>query len=139
MSQYTQDVNILNNPGNIVKNGEHWFYEIEPSLDDIFKQFESLAGGYRACFVNLHSYINNGFNTIHKMVYKWCLTNPDVYVKHMVEWTGIGENQILTLQDGDLIMKLVAAIARQEYSINPPDWTNIQAGFDLQQSIKKKL
>ena len=56
-----------NNPGNIRKDGTHWKGEVEPSRDAAFKQFESMAWGYRAMFKCLNTYSRKyGLDTIRK-------------------------------------------------------------------------
>lgn len=61
-----------NNPGNIRKDGTHWKGEVEPSRDAAFKQFESMAWGYRAMFKCLNTYSRKyGLDTIRKMISRW--------------------------------------------------------------------
>lgn len=43
------------NPGNIRQSKVRYKGEVQPSRDPAFKQFESLAWGYRAVFVLLHT------------------------------------------------------------------------------------
>ena len=42
------------NPGNIRISGTRYKGEVVPSQDTAFKQFESMAYGYRAMFVLIH-------------------------------------------------------------------------------------
>ena len=44
------------NPGNIRQSKGRYKGEVRPSRDPAFKQFESLAWGYRAIFVLLDTY-----------------------------------------------------------------------------------
>ena len=44
------------NPGNIRRSGGHYKGEVVPSGDSEFKQFETMAWGYRAMFVLLDGY-----------------------------------------------------------------------------------
>ena len=46
-----------NNPGNIEKNRDKFQGEIIPSQDKRFKQFKSMAYGYRAMFVTQQTYL----------------------------------------------------------------------------------
>ena len=58
-----------NNPGNIRINGDLFQGEVRPSKDKSFKQFETMAYGYRAMFVILRNYIRNyKLDTIRKMI-----------------------------------------------------------------------
>ena len=61
-----------NNPGNIRLDGVHWKGEKEPSTDKEFKQFETMAWGYRAMFQCLNTYYSkHGLDTIRKMISRW--------------------------------------------------------------------
>ena len=44
------------NPGNIRQSRSKFKGEVRPSRDSAFKQFESMAYGYRAMFVLLDTY-----------------------------------------------------------------------------------
>ena len=53
------------NPGNIRQSKVRYKGEVQPSRDPAFKQFESLAWGYRAVFVLLHTYrVRHGLRTV---------------------------------------------------------------------------
>ena len=131
----------INNPGNIRKDGQHWLGETEPSSNASFKEFDTIAYGYRAMFIDLRSKINAGTNTLRKIIYKYAPPNENnttIYVSNVSEWSGVDADQELTLDIGDAIFNIVCAMSRQENGINA-NITDVQAGFDLQQSIKKKL
>lgn len=60
------------NPGNIRQSKVRYKGEVRPSRDPAFKQFESLAWGYRAIFVLLDTYrIRYGLDTIRGMISRW--------------------------------------------------------------------
>ena len=60
-----------NNPGNIRINSDLFQGEVRPSKDKSFKQFETMAYGYRAIFKILSNYYNNyKLDTIRKMILK---------------------------------------------------------------------
>lgn len=75
-----------NNPGNIRKDGTHWKGEVEPSRDAAFKQFESMAWGYRAMFKCLNTYSRKyGLDTIRKMISRWAPpseNDTDAYIRN---------------------------------------------------------
>ena len=57
------------NPGNIRQSKVRYKGEVRPSRDPAFKQFESLAWGYRAVFMLLHTYrIRHGLRTVRGMI-----------------------------------------------------------------------
>ena len=61
-----------NNPGNIRRSKVRYKGEVQPSRDPSFKQFESLAWGYRAVFMLLHTYrVRHGLRTIREMISRW--------------------------------------------------------------------
>lgn len=58
-----------NNPGNIRINSDLFQGEVRPSKDKSFKQFETMAYGYRAVFRILSNYYRNyKLDTIRKMI-----------------------------------------------------------------------
>jgi len=60
------------NAGNIRRSRGRYKGEVVPSRDPAFKQFESLAWGYRAIFVLLHTYrTRHGLRTIAEMIARW--------------------------------------------------------------------
>ena len=60
------------NPGNIRQSKVRYKGEVRPSRDPAFKQFESLAWGYRAIFVLLHTYrVRHGLRSIREMISRW--------------------------------------------------------------------
>ena len=60
------------NPGNIRQSKVRYKGEVQPSRDPAFKQFESLAWGYRAVFVLLHTYrVRHGLRTVRGMISRW--------------------------------------------------------------------
>ena len=54
------------NPGNIRRSATKYLGEVAPSRDAAFKQFETMAWGYRAMFVLLDSYSRKGYRTIRR-------------------------------------------------------------------------
>ena len=61
-----------NNPGNIRINDDLFQGEIRPSKDKSFKQFTTMAYGYRAMFKILSNYFKNyKLDTIRKLITRW--------------------------------------------------------------------
>ena len=53
------------NPGNIRRSRVRYKGECHPSTDPLFKQFETLAWGYRAMFILLDTYrVRYGLQTL---------------------------------------------------------------------------
>lgn len=60
------------NPGNIRRAPVRYKGEVRPSRDPDFKEFESLAWGYRAIFVLLDTYrARYGIDTLRGMISRW--------------------------------------------------------------------
>ena len=60
------------NPGNIRRVPVRYKGEVRPSRDPDFKEFESLAWGYRAIFVLLDTYRTRyGIDTLRVMISRW--------------------------------------------------------------------
>lgn len=61
-----------NNPGNIRNSKTVWQGEIVPSTDRSFKQFKTMAYGYRAMIKLLQNYRKlNGCRTISDFINRW--------------------------------------------------------------------
>ena len=75
------------NPGNIRQSKVRYKGEVQPSRDPAFKQFESLAWGYRAVFVLLHTYrVRHGLRTVRGMISRWAPPVDAMADKSMVEY-----------------------------------------------------
>ena len=61
-----------NNPLNIRRNSDVFQGEVNPGRDKEFKQFKTMAHGYRAGFKILSNYYRNyKLDTIRKMIPRW--------------------------------------------------------------------
>ena len=81
------------NPGNIRQSKVRYKGEVRPSRDSAFKQFESLAWGYRAIFVLLDTYrIRYGLDTIRGMISRWAPpaeNHTETYIRAVADAVGI--------------------------------------------------
>ena len=130
-----------NNPGNIRISTQIYTGEKTPSTDTAFKQFQSMAYGYRAMFVVLTTYFKKyGLNTISKIINRWAPPNENNtanYIAKVSEWSGIPKDEVLSLTDGDKWIKIVAAMSRMENGVQAV-FLDVENGFKLQTEIKKK-
>lgn len=127
-----------NNPGNIEQNSDLFQGEIKPSSDKRFKQFESMAYGYRAMFVTLDTYRKRGRDTIEKIIAAWAPAvenHTDNYINCVERWSGVDRNKMLTDRSGNDYIRIVSAMSRMENGIEP-DMSDVIAGFKLQNRIK---
>ena len=105
------------NPGNIRRSKTKYLGEIVPSRDAAFKQFETMAWGYRAMFVLLDSYSHKGYRTIRQMISRYAPpieNHTENYIRCVAEWSGIGADELLDTQAGETMIPIVAAMSRVE-------------------------
>ena len=123
-----------NNPGNIRKGGVPYQGEIVPSKDESFRQFTTMAYGYRAMFVVLHTYQRKyGINTIADMVARYAPStenHTETYIEAVAEWSGVPATSHITTTNGDVMMPIVAAMSKVENGV-PADMHDVEAGWRL--------
>lgn len=127
-----------NNPLNIRRNGDHFQGEVVPGSDRSFKQFTSMAYGYRAAFVILGTYLANGRNTVDKIIRAWAPpteNNTEGYISSVEKRSGVGRHKALTADSGGDYRKIVAAMSHCENGI-PAVMSDVEAGFRMQLKIK---
>lgn len=127
-----------NNPLNIRHNGDRFLGEVVPGSDRAFKQFTSMAYGYRAAFVILGSYLSRGLNTVEKIIRAWAPpteNSTESYIAHVVQRSGVGRNKVLTAESGSEYRKIVAAMCHCENGV-PANMADVEAGFRMQSKIK---
>ena len=110
-----------NNPGNIRINGDLFQGEVRPSKDKSFKQFETMAYGYRAMFVILRNYIRNyKLDTIRKMISRWAPpkeNHTEAYVKAVSDYAGIPADDPINVNDREQMIRIVAGMSRVENGV----------------------
>ena len=129
-----------NNPLNLRHNADLFQGEIRPGTDKAFKQFTTVAYGYRAAFVTLGTYLTKyGRNTIEKIITAWAPpseNNTNSYIMHVSQNSGIEKNKVLTTSSGNDYIKIVTAMSRMENGI-PANTEDVIAGFSLQNRLKR--
>ena len=126
----------LNNPGNIRISTTKWQGEIIPSADKSFKQFTSLAHGYRSMLKLIRNYkIFYGLDTIEKIINRWAPPNEnktDAYINFVSKYTGYQPDTVINVYKREQMIIIAAAITLQEnghdYKVNMSD---INKGWDL--------
>ncbi len=107
-----------NNPGNIRISGTTYNGEVHPSKDSAFKQFKTMAHGYRAMFVLLHTYQRKyGLDTIVAMISRYAPSNEnhtEAYIEAVSDWSGVPATGRITSTNGDVMVPIVAAMSRVE-------------------------
>lgn len=107
-----------NNPLNIRKNRDVFQGEVVPSKDNAFKQFKTMAYGYRAGFKILSNYYRKyRLTTIRQMITRWAPPedNNDTasYIRDVSSYSGIGPDDLISF-DREQIMRIVAGMSRVE-------------------------
>lgn len=122
------------NPGNIRKSRVRYKGEVVPSRDTEFKEFSSMAYGYRAMFVLLDSYRSKyGLCTIRQMLGRYAPPTENFtegYIRFVASRTGIAPDEIVnTRADRDMI-PIVAAMSQIENG-TPANLIEIEEGWRL--------
>lgn len=124
----------LCNPGNIRINSDLFQGEIRPSKDKSFKQFETMAYGYRAMFRILRNYYNNyKLDTIRKMIGRWAPENEndtDAYVKAVSDYAGIPADDPININDREQMIRIVAGMSKVENG-REAEMSDVIAGWNL--------
>ena len=109
---------LNNNPCNIRISTDKFQGEIQPSGDKEFKQFETMAYGYRAAFRVIRTYINNyKCDTIRKIISRFAPSNEnhtENYIKVVSERSGIPENDRVYADNREMMVRIVAAMSYVE-------------------------
>ena len=111
----------LCNPGNIRINGDLFQGEVRPSKDKSFKQFTTMAYGYRAMFKILSNYFKNyKLDTIRKMITRWAPqkeNHTEAYIKAVSDYAGIPADDPINVNDREQMIRIVAGMSRVENGV----------------------
>lgn len=121
------------NPGNIRRSDVVYKGECQSS-DYSFKQFTSMAYGFRALFVLLHTYaVRYHLNTLQSMLNRYAPpTENDTtsYVAFVSGRTRIADISTIDTLNAKQMIPIATAIARMENG-SEPDADDVQAGWEL--------
>lgn len=123
-----------NNPLNIRNSSTVFNGEVTPSADKDFKQFQTLAHGYRAGFKILQTYKTKGVDSVEKIINRWAPANENNtngYISFVCLKSGLQPTDKVNESN---IKKLVYAMSWMENGTQPL-LSVIDSGFDL---LKKK-
>ena len=109
------------NPGNIRQSKTRYKGERRPSRDSEFKEFESLAYGYRAMFVLLDTYSRRyGLCTIRQMLNRYAPPKENFtegYIRFVSAKTGIAPDEIINSRAARDMVPIVAAMSQIENGV----------------------
>ena len=112
----------LNNPGNIRISQTKWQGEIIPSADKSFKQFQSLAYGYRAIIKLVRNYfVFYDLNTIEKIINRWAPPHENktkAYIDFVCKDANIRVNTTIDVYNESMMCAIAGAISKMENGIN---------------------
>lgn len=125
------------NPGNIRQSKTRYKGERCPSRDSEFKEFESMAYGYRAMFVLLDTYSRRyGLCTIRQMLNRYAPPSENFtegYIRFVSEKTGIAPDEIVNSRAARDMVPIVAAMSQIENGI-PAVMADVHRGWELFES-----
>ena len=125
------------NPGNIRRSRVRYKGEVLPSHDKEFKQFCSIAYGYRAMFVLLDSYRSKyGLCTIRQMLNRYAPPSENFtegYIRFVASRTGIAPNEIVNTRAARDMVPIVAAMSEIENG-KAAIISDVEAGWGLFES-----
>jgi hypothetical protein len=123
-----------NNPGNIRKGSVVYQGEVVPSKDEAFCQFTTMAYGYRAMFVLLHTYQRKyGLNTIASIISRYAPAvenHTEAYINAVAEASGVPATSHITTTNGDVMIPIVSAMSRVENGV-PAELSEVEQGWKL--------
>lgn len=121
------------NPGNIRQSPTKYLGEVRPSRDKAFKQFETMAWGYRAMFVLLDTYRRNGYKTLRQMISRYAPpieNHTDNYIEFVSERARVFDNVELNTHDPAEMIPIVSAMSQMENGI-PAKPEQVREGWEL--------
>ncbi|MDE5691381.1 MAG: structural protein P5 [Alistipes sp.] len=122
------------NPGNIRRSAGTYKGEVRPSRDPAFKQFETMAWGYRAIFVLLDIYrTRHGLRTIAEMIGRWAPPTENrtqTYIRTVAQRTGIAADRPLDTRDRATMIPIAAAISLVENG-TAAEMQEVEKGWEL--------
>lgn len=122
------------NPGNIRQSKILYDGERHPSRDSEFKEFVSMAYGYRAMFVLLDTYSHRyGLCTIRQMLNRYAPPSENFtegYIRFVSEMTGIAPDEFLNSRAARDMVPVVAAMSQIENGV-PAVMDDVHRGWEL--------
>lgn len=123
-----------NNPGNIRLSRTTWAGEVQPSKDTSFKQFESMAYGYRAVIKLLQNYRKlYGIMTVADFIKRWAPpteNNTSGYISRVCREMQVPSSYVPDIEDKATMCAFAAAISLVENGV-PAVMSDVEKGWEL--------
>lgn len=122
------------NPGNLRLSAVRYKGEIRPSRDRQFRTFESMAWGYRAIFVLLHTYsVRYKCKTLRSMVERYAPpveNDTDGYLRFVSMRAAVHPDCEVDTLDHRMMTAIVSAVSLIENG-KPADPAAVEEGWNL--------
>lgn len=123
-----------NNPGNIRRSRVRYKGEVRPSRDPDFKEFSTMAYGYRAVFVLLDTYRSRyGLTTIRQMLNRYAPPTENFtegYVRFVADYSGVMPDEIIDTRSEKDMIPIVAAMSKIENGV-AANIADVERGWEL--------
>lgn len=123
-----------NNPGNIRRSRVRYKGEVRPSRDPDFKEFSTMAYGYRAVFVLLDTYRSRyGLTTIRQMLNRYAPPTENFtegYVRFVADYTGVMPDEVIDTRSEKDMIPIVAAMSKIENGV-AANIADVERGWEL--------
>ena len=123
-----------NNPGNIRRSRVRYKGEVRPSRDPDFKEFSTMAYGYRAVFVLLDTYRSRyGLITIRQMLNRYAPPTENFtegYVRFVADYSGVMPDEIVDTRSEKDMIPIVAAMSKIENGV-AANIADVERGWEL--------
>lgn len=115
-------------------DNDKWQGEVVPSQDAEFKQFETMAWGYRAAFKLLHNYQKyHGCRILSDFISRWAPpseNNTAAYIAAVAHNSGMSDVSQIDTLDGRMMRNVVSAMSYTENGIQANEAV-VAAGWEL--------
>ena len=123
-----------NNPGNIRRSRVRYKGEVRPSRDPDFKEFSTMAYGYRAVFVLLDTYRSRyGLTTIRQMLNRYAPPTENFtegYVRFVADYSGVMPDEVVDTRSERDMIPIVAAMSKIENGV-AANIADVERGWEL--------
>ena len=123
-----------NNPGNIRRSRVRYKGEVRPSRDPDFKEFSTMAYGYRAVFVLLDTYRSRyGLTTIRQMLNRYAPPTENFtegYVRFVADCAGVMPDEFIDTRSEKDMIPIVAAMSKIENGV-AANIEDVERGWEL--------
>ena len=123
-----------NNPLNIEINSDKFQGEIVPSQDKRFKQFVSMAYGYRAAFRILLTYKEKyNLKTLRQWITRWAPpkeNDTEAYIRSVSTSAKVFSDVEIDTKNKDVMCRIVAAMSKVENGVTA-NMSEVEQGYDM--------